>query len=304
MHRARMARDWPRSSTASAPMMLHALTRAAVLARARRHRPRPGTSTSCAPSCRRWSREKFGAARRRSSSDKYYFDELQRLVLRRRRAQGRHGPVDAAATGRSSTASSSTARRALVGWFAGVARSIQTGLRLPLRVHDDHRRVRAAHAASLVLRAEPLDDARMPSCSPRHLGADRRRPRGARRRQRPQPARPRAGSRSSARSLGFLVTHPALDRLRAARPAMQFVELAPWIPRFNINYHLGVDGISVLFILLNSFITVLVVIARLGGDHREGRAVHGGVPDPVGAHQRRVRRARRDRCSTCSSRRC
>jgi NADH-quinone oxidoreductase subunit M len=39
------------------------------------------------------------------------------------------------------------------------------------------------------------------------------------------------------------------------------VELAPWIPRFNVNYHLGVDGISVLFILLNSFITVLVVIA-------------------------------------------
>jgi NADH-quinone oxidoreductase subunit M len=42
---------------------------------------------------------------------------------------------------------------------------------------------------------------------------------------------------------------------------MQFVELEPWIPRFNVNYHLGVDGISVLFILLNSFITVLVVIA-------------------------------------------
>jgi len=31
--------------------------------------------------------------------------------------------------------------------------------------------------------------------------------------------------------------------------------------RFNVNYHLGVDGISVLFILLNSFITVLVVLA-------------------------------------------
>ena len=42
---------------------------------------------------------------------------------------------------------------------------------------------------------------------------------------------------------------------------MQFVERAEWIPRFNINYHLGVDGISVLFILLNSFITVLVVLA-------------------------------------------
>ena len=42
---------------------------------------------------------------------------------------------------------------------------------------------------------------------------------------------------------------------------MQFVELAEWIPRFGIHYHLGVDGISVLFILLNSFITVLVVWA-------------------------------------------
>ena len=42
---------------------------------------------------------------------------------------------------------------------------------------------------------------------------------------------------------------------------MQFVEAAPWIESFNINYHLGVDGISVLFILLNSFITVTVVIA-------------------------------------------
>ena len=35
----------------------------------------------------------------------------------------------------------------------------------------------------------------------------------------------------------------------------------PWIPRFGVNYHLGVDGISVLFVLLNSFITILVVIA-------------------------------------------
>jgi NADH-quinone oxidoreductase subunit M len=42
---------------------------------------------------------------------------------------------------------------------------------------------------------------------------------------------------------------------------MQFVENAPWIARFNVNYHLGVDGISVLFVLLNSFITVLIVIA-------------------------------------------
>ncbi len=61
--------------------------------------------------------------------------------------------------------------------------------------------------------------------------------------------------------VGFLVTIPLVTGFRTGTSAMQFVELSPWIPRFNVNYHLGVDGISVLFILLNSFITVLVVIA-------------------------------------------
>src|SRR5713226_730898 len=61
--------------------------------------------------------------------------------------------------------------------------------------------------------------------------------------------------------IGFLVTLPLVAGFDTGTSAMQFVELNPWIPRFNVNYHLGVDGISVLFILLNSFITVLVVIA-------------------------------------------
>src|SRR6266513_2030427 len=61
--------------------------------------------------------------------------------------------------------------------------------------------------------------------------------------------------------VGFLVTIPLVTGFQTATSAMQFVELSPWIPRFNVNYHLGVDGISVLFILLNSFITVLVVLA-------------------------------------------
>jgi NADH-quinone oxidoreductase subunit M len=60
---------------------------------------------------------------------------------------------------------------------------------------------------------------------------------------------------------GFLVTIPLYTGFDLANPGMQFVQNLPWITRFNINYHLGVDGISVLFILLNSFITILVVIA-------------------------------------------
>jgi NADH-quinone oxidoreductase subunit M len=62
-------------------------------------------------------------------------------------------------------------------------------------------------------------------------------------------------------AVGFLVTVPLVTGFDAATSAMQFEEKLAWIPRFNINYHVGVDGISVLFILLNSFITVLVVIA-------------------------------------------
>ncbi|MBI3524818.1 MAG: NADH-quinone oxidoreductase subunit M [Betaproteobacteria bacterium] len=61
--------------------------------------------------------------------------------------------------------------------------------------------------------------------------------------------------------LGFLVTLPLYIGFDTSTSAMQFVEQTPWIPQFNINYFLGVDGISVLFVLLNSFITILVVLA-------------------------------------------
>jgi NADH-quinone oxidoreductase subunit M len=60
---------------------------------------------------------------------------------------------------------------------------------------------------------------------------------------------------------GFAVTIPLFAYFTIGTSEMQFVEAAEWIPRFNINYLLGVDGISVLFVLLNSFITVLVVWA-------------------------------------------
>src|SRR5438045_1109480 len=61
--------------------------------------------------------------------------------------------------------------------------------------------------------------------------------------------------------LGFLVTLPLYAGFDTSTSSMPFVELHRWIERFNINYHLGVDGISLLFVLLNSFITILVVIA-------------------------------------------
>jgi NADH-quinone oxidoreductase subunit M len=61
--------------------------------------------------------------------------------------------------------------------------------------------------------------------------------------------------------LGLAVALPLYLAFDTTTAAMQFVEIHSWIPRFNVFYRLGVDGISMLFIILNSFITVLVVLA-------------------------------------------
>jgi NADH-quinone oxidoreductase subunit M len=59
----------------------------------------------------------------------------------------------------------------------------------------------------------------------------------------------------------FLVTLPLITQFDASTAAMQFVEKAPWIERFNVFYHLGVDGISMWFVPLTAFITIIVVLA-------------------------------------------
>lgn len=61
--------------------------------------------------------------------------------------------------------------------------------------------------------------------------------------------------------VSFLVTLPLYSGFRIDTAAMQFVEKGMWIERFNVNYHLGVDGISLWFVLLTAFINVVVVIA-------------------------------------------
>ena len=59
----------------------------------------------------------------------------------------------------------------------------------------------------------------------------------------------------------LLITVPLYLQFDASTAALQFVEKAAWISRFNMNYHLGVDGISLWFVPLTAFITVIVVIS-------------------------------------------
>ena len=61
--------------------------------------------------------------------------------------------------------------------------------------------------------------------------------------------------------LGFVVTIPLWLYFVPDTSDMQFVEHAEWIPRFDIHYFLGVDGFSMLLVLLNSLMTLVVVWA-------------------------------------------
>ena len=59
----------------------------------------------------------------------------------------------------------------------------------------------------------------------------------------------------------FLLSLGLWTGFQLGTPAMQFQELHPWIGVFGVNYHLGVDGISMPLIVLTTFSTILVVIA-------------------------------------------
>jgi NADH-quinone oxidoreductase subunit M len=61
--------------------------------------------------------------------------------------------------------------------------------------------------------------------------------------------------------VSLLVTLPLYSGFDAAQAGLQFVEKSAWIERLNAHYHLGVDGLSVWFVILTAFITVIVVIA-------------------------------------------
>nr|WP_057929206.1 NADH-quinone oxidoreductase subunit M [Burkholderia ambifaria] len=61
--------------------------------------------------------------------------------------------------------------------------------------------------------------------------------------------------------LGLAVTIPLITGFDSSTAALQFVEQSTWIERFDISYHLGVDGISMWFVVLTALITVIVVIA-------------------------------------------
>jgi NADH-quinone oxidoreductase subunit M len=60
--------------------------------------------------------------------------------------------------------------------------------------------------------------------------------------------------------LTFIVSLPLFTNFDKTTHAMQFTEKYWWIPDWNIQYSLGVDGISILFVLLSTLVTILCVL--------------------------------------------
>ena len=65
----------------------------------------------------------------------------------------------------------------------------------------------------------------------------------------------------------------ALEPLRSRRRAIsQFVERHAWIPAFGITYAIGVDGISLLLIVLTGFLTPIALLCSWESVHKKTRA--------------------------------
>jgi len=57
----------------------------------------------------------------------------------------------------------------------------------------------------------------------------------------------------------FIVTLPLVFKFDRSTAHMQFEEFHPWISSFNVNYHLGVDGISMPFIVLTGLLIIICI---------------------------------------------
>jgi NADH-quinone oxidoreductase subunit M len=59
----------------------------------------------------------------------------------------------------------------------------------------------------------------------------------------------------------FAASIPLFTAFQVAQRGMQFVEKAPWVPSLGIQYYLGVDGVSVLLILMTTFLSAIAVLS-------------------------------------------
>ena len=62
-------------------------------------------------------------------------------------------------------------------------------------------------------------------------------------------------------ALGFLVSLPLLSWFKLAWGGFTFEESAEWIPSIGAKYHLGIDGISLLLVMLTTFLDMIAILS-------------------------------------------
>ena len=67
----------------------------------------------------------------------------------------------------------------------------------------------------------------------------------------------------------FAVTLVIWMRFDPTSADFQFVERVPWIPAFGIDYYLGIDGISLLLVVLTGFLTPIALLSSWEGVHKK-----------------------------------
>src|SRR3989475_4378982 len=72
--------------------------------------------------------------------------------------------------------------------------------------------------------------------------------------------------------LVFAETLLLWSRFNPASADFQFVERHAWIPAFGIDYHIGVDGISLLLLVLTGFLTPLALLSSWESIHKKTKA--------------------------------
>ena len=66
----------------------------------------------------------------------------------------------------------------------------------------------------------------------------------------------------------FLLSLLLLFHFDALTPGMQFEQLVTWIPSLGVNYHIGIDGISLFLVLLTTFLTPITILSSLNSIDR------------------------------------
>jgi NADH-quinone oxidoreductase subunit M len=77
--------------------------------------------------------------------------------------------------------------------------------------------------------------------------------------------------------LEFVVSLAVFFQFDPTQPTLQLVERHMWVSRFGISYFLGVDGISIMLVMLTTFLTPIIILASWRSIDEKVRGFHSAL---------------------------